>query len=70
VVKNFNKLNREREELIRMLEKKENEKDQTEEYIKNMEYEIRDKEKKLQGVIEELTRKSNLNEDELLFLKN
>ena len=35
-----------------------------------MEYEIRDKEKKLQGIIEELTRKSNLNEEELLFLKN
>jgi len=61
VVRNFNKLNREREELIQMLERKENDKDQTEEYIKNMEYEIRDKEKKLQGVIEELSRKSNLN---------
>ena len=35
-----------------------------------MEFEIRDKEKKLQNVIEELTRKSNLNEEELLFLKN
>ncbi len=35
-----------------------------------MEYEIRDKEKKLNSIIEELTRKSNLNEDELLFLKN
>lgn len=35
-----------------------------------MEYEIRDKEKKLNGIIEELTRKSNLNEDQLLFLKN
>jgi hypothetical protein len=35
-----------------------------------MELEIRDKEKKLTNIIEELTRKSNLNEDELLFLKN
>ena len=53
-----------------MLERKEQEKDQTEDYIRNMEFEIRDKEKKLQSVIEELTRKSNLNEEELLFLKN
>ena len=44
-----------------MLERKEEEKDQTEDYIRNMEFEIRDKEKKLQNVIEELTRKSNLN---------
>lgn len=44
-----------------MVERKEQEKDQTEDYIKNMEYEIREKEKKLQNVIEELTRKSNLN---------
>jgi hypothetical protein len=69
VIRNFNNLSREREELIRMLERREQEKDQTEEYIHNMEYEIRDKEKKLQNVIEELTRKSNLNEEELLFLK-
>lgn len=34
-----------------------------------MEYEIAEKERKLTGIIEELTRKSNLNEDELLFLK-
>lgn len=34
-----------------------------------MEYEISEKERKLTGIIEELTRKSNLNEDELLFLK-
>jgi hypothetical protein len=34
-----------------------------------MEYEIAEKEKKLTGIIEELTRKSNLNEEELLFLK-
>lgn len=53
-----------------MLERKEQEKDQTEDYIRDMEYEIRDKQKKLQNVIEELTRKSNLNEEELLFLKN
>ena len=70
VIRNFNNLNREREDLIRMLERKEQEKDQTEDYIRNMEFEIRDKEKKLQNVIEELTRKSNLNEEELLFLKN
>lgn len=53
-----------------MLERKEQEKDQTEDYIRDMEFEIRDKQKKLQNVIEELTRKSNLNEEELLFLKN
>lgn len=53
-----------------MLERKEQDKDQTEDYIRNMEFEIRDKEKKLQNVIEELTRKSNLNEEELMFLKN
>ena len=53
-----------------MLERKEQQKDQTQDYIRNMELEIRDKEKKLQNVIEELTRKSNLNEEELLFLKN
>lgn len=52
-----------------MLEMREQEKDQTEDYIKTMEFQIREKEKKLQSVIEELTRKSNLNEDELLFLK-
>jgi hypothetical protein len=34
-----------------------------------MEYEIAEKERKLTGIIEELTRKSNLNEEELLFLK-
>jgi hypothetical protein len=34
-----------------------------------MEYEISEKEKKLKGVIDELTRKSNLNEEELLLLK-
>ena len=34
-----------------------------EDYIKKMEYEIREKERKLQNVIEELTRKSNLNEE-------
>ena len=70
VIRNFNNLSREREDLIRMLERKEQEKDQTEDYIRDMEFEIRDKEKKLQNVIEELTRKSNLNEEELLFLKN
>lgn len=70
VIKNFNNLSRQREDLIRMLERKEEEKDQTEDYIRNMEFEIRDKEKKLQNVIEELTRKSNLNQEQLLFLKN
>ena len=34
-----------------------------------MEYEINEKEKKLKSIIDELTRKSNLNEEELLFLK-
>lgn len=34
-----------------------------------MEYEISEKERKLTGIIEELSRKSNLNEEELLFLK-
>lgn len=34
-----------------------------------MEYEIAEKERKLTGIIGELTRKSNLNEEELLFLK-
>jgi hypothetical protein len=63
VLRNFNKLNKDREELIRLLEQREGEKEQTEEYIRNMEFEIRDKEKKLNGIIEELTRKSNLNED-------
>ena len=38
VIRNFNNLSREREELIRMLERKQQEKDQTDEYIKNMEY--------------------------------
>lgn len=70
IIRNFNNLSRDREEMIRMLEKRQQEKDQTDEYIKEMEYEIREKEKKLQGIIEELTRKSNLNEEELLFLKN
>lgn len=63
VLKNFNKLNRQREEMIRMLERREQQKNQTDDYINSMEYEIRDKEKKLQGIIEELTRKSNLNEE-------
>lgn len=38
--------------------------------IRQMEAEITEKERKLKGVIEELTRKSNLNEKELLFMKN
>ena len=36
VIRNFNNLSREREDLIRMLERKEQEKDQTEDYIRNM----------------------------------
>lgn len=35
-----------------------------------MEYEIAQKEKKLNGIIDDLTRKSNLNDEELLFLKD
>jgi len=35
-----------------------------------MEMDIVQKEKKLKGIIDDLTRKSNLNEKELLFLKN
>lgn len=35
-----------------------------------MEYEIAQKEKKLKGIIDDLTRKSNLNEEQLLFLKD
>ena len=34
-----------------------------------MEDEINEKQKKLKSIIDELTRKSNLNEEELLFLK-
>lgn len=70
VLRNLNKLNKDREELLRLLQEKAGEKEDTEEYIRNMEYQIRDKEKKLNSIIEELTRKSNLNEDQLLFLKN
>lgn len=62
-------LAREREELKRMLDDGELEKEENEDYIRRMEYEINEKERKLTGIIEELTRKSNLNEDELLFLK-
>lgn len=35
-----------------------------------MEIDIAEKQKKLKAIIEDLTRKSNLNEKELLFLKN
>lgn len=38
--------------------------------IRQMEMDIVQKEKKLKGIIDDLTRKSNLNEKELLFLKN
>ena len=38
VIRNFNNLSREREDLIRMLERKEQEKDQTEDYIRDMEF--------------------------------
>ena len=38
--------------------------------IRQMQTDIAEKEKKLKGVIDDLTRKSNLNEKELLFLKN
>lgn len=37
--------------------------------IRKMESDIAQKEKKLKGVIEDLTRKSNLNEKQLMFLK-
>lgn len=37
--------------------------------IRQMQNDISQKEKKLKGVIDDLTRKSNLNEKELLFLK-
>lgn len=35
-----------------------------------MQYEIAEKEKKFKGIVDDLTRKSNLNENELLFLKD
>ena len=35
-----------------------------------MQFEIGEKERKLKIIIEDLTRKSNLNEDQLLFLKD
>lgn len=38
--------------------------------IRKMHIDIAQKQKKLKGVIDDLTRKSNLNEKELLFLKN
>lgn len=38
VLRNFNKLNKDREDLINLLQRKENEKNQTEEYIRSMEF--------------------------------
>lgn len=52
------------------MEETEQEKIDNENMIKQMHSDIAEKEKKLKGVIDDLTRKSNLNEKELLFLKN
>lgn len=69
-LRSIEKLNKEREEIRKLLESNEAEKEENEEYIRQMQYQMEQKEQKLSALIDELTRKSTLNEDELLMLKD
>lgn len=70
MLRNIQKMQKDKEDLKRILDENQQQKYENEEYIKRMEYEINEKEKKLKNIIDELTRKSNLNEEQLLFLKS
>lgn len=62
-MRNLEKLNKQRAELQQMLLSGDADKEENKEYIRQMQAQMAEKEKKLAALIDELTKKSTLNED-------